>query len=248
MKIMHVILLLLLVTSLLAPIKPLHAQEGYTGASNVQLLYGQNVREPNSTLTTITFEHFGKYKAFEHFGFADFFHIPETNTFEIYSEWYPKISLSRLTKKEMNVGPLTDILIGTGYNALVRNLEDFFVVVGGLVWLFDVPGFSLSQLETYFYQHLGYPVSYQITYAWDVPIPITEKFILRTRGFIDYIGPYGSYQRQIITQPQLLLDLGVLWGSKGKLFAGTEWRYWNNFQGEQGKIESIPQFDILFQF
>lgn len=244
----HRVILLLLVTSLLLRIESLQAQAPYSGASNIQLLYGQNVRQPNSGLTTATFEHFGKYGSFEHFGFADFFHIPETNTFNVYSEWYPKISLSRLTNKEMKAGPLTDILIGTGYNALIRNLEEFFVVVGGFVWLFDIPGFTLSQLETYLYQHLGYPLSYQITYAWDVSIPVTEKFILRTRGFIDYIGPYGSYRRQIITQPQLLLDLGALWESEGILFAGSEWRYWNNFQGEQGSIESIPQFNILFQF
>lgn len=233
---------------LISSVNTLFAQTDYSGTSNIQFLYGRDIDHKRISLSTITIEHVGQSKAFEHFGFADFFYTSENDMFNIYTEWYPKVSLSRVKQRELNLGPLSDVLLGGGINATVLDIDDFFVILGGPVWQFDIPGFNLFQLETYFYQHLGHPISYQITYSWDVQISVSGKLKLRTRGFFDYIGPYGTYETQIITQPQLLLDVGNLWGTTGILFIGMEWRHWDNFQGEEESIESIPQMNVLIEF
>ena len=51
----------------------------------------------------------------------------------------------------------------------------------------------------------------------------------------------------LLAQPQLLLDLGNLWGAKDKLFAGVEYQYWHNKFGVDGVDESLPQVMLLWQ-
>lgn len=224
------------------------AQTGYTGGSNFQLLNGRDIEDRDIRLTTLTAEHFGSYKAFEQFGFADFAYNHDAQEFEIYTEWYPKLDLNYLINENLQWGPLSKVLLGAGINALVLNPEDFFVVVGGSVWQFDVPGFNLFQLETYVYQQIDFSTSYQLTFSWDMPLPISESIRLRTRGFIDDIGSYDTNARQLVAQPQLLIDAGNFWENPERLFFGIEWRYWNNFLGQEGVTESIPQLEIFYKF
>lgn len=223
----------------------LSGQNTYTGMSNIQLLYGEDIASRDISLTTLTVEHVGSYGMFEQFGFADFFYNHTADNFDIYIEYYPKIIVF---EEKLKLKPLSKILMGGGINTLVKNTDDFFVILGGPVWQFDVPGFNLFQLETYLYHHIDFDTSFQLTYSWDVPVQISEKVKLRVRGFIDYIGPYTSYEPQVVTQPQLLFDTGNLWNDPGKLFIGMEWRYWHNFAGQEGVTESLPQLEILFGF
>lgn len=223
------------------------AQANYSGSSNLQFLHGKDIEDRDVRLTTFTAEHFGSYKAFEQFGFADFSYNHDVEDFEIYTEWYPKLDLSYFINGNLQWGPLSKVLLGGGINALVLNPDDFFIILGGPVWQFDVPGFNLFQLETYVYQDVDFSTSYQLTFSWDVPLPISENIILRTRGFIDDIGSYGTYARQLVAQPQLLIDIGNFWENPERLFVGIEWRYWNNFLGQKGVTESIPQLEIFYQ-
>lgn len=227
--------------------------EGYEGNSNIQFLYGKSLFPENPDLATITLEHFGNYGAFEHFGFTDIMDYSD-GYFDLYSEYYPRFSLSDITNTNLRVGPLKEVFIGGGINALWRNIDQFFVVLAGPLLTFEVPGFNLFQLETYYYRQIGFQGSFQVTYVWDAPISLNERYKFRTRGFIDYIGPYNSlnqndsFSTQILAQPQLLLDFGNLWGSPGKGFVGTEYRYWYNYTGTPGRVESILQLVFFFPF
>ncbi|WP_187263546.1 outer membrane protein OmpK [Pontibacter beigongshangensis] len=223
------------------------AQVNYKGGSNVQLLYGRHLQH-SGQLATITLEHFGDYGAWEHFGFTDLFNNATLAGPDLYLEWYPKLSLSRITGSDLSFGPLSDVLLGGGVNVLFGGTEDFFASVVGPSFKFRIPGSGLLQLETYYYKQNGaaYKGTYQITPSWDIPLPLTEKVRLRFRGFMDFIGDRGPGSSQYLTQPQLFVDMGSLWAKPGKVYLGSEWRYWKNVVGIEGLDESILQANILF--
>ncbi|CAM3801069.1 hypothetical protein POKO110462_20390 [Pontibacter korlensis] len=224
------------------------AQVMYTGGSNLQLLYGRHLNQ-SGDMATITFEHFGMRGAFEHFGFADLSNNVSLQSPALYAEWYPKVSLSRATGSEVRLGPVNDVLLGGGVNVLFGGTEDFFVYLLGPAFKFALPGQGLLQLETYYYKQHGseYNGTFQITPSWDVKLPASEIIHLRFRGFMDFIGDRGPGAAQYLTQPQLFLDLGNLKGKPGRVYAGTEWRYWHNVVGLRDVNESILQVNLLFQ-
>jgi nucleoside-specific outer membrane channel protein Tsx len=223
------------------------AQVNYKGGSNVQLLYGRSLNQ-SGQLSTITFEHFGDLGVFEHFGFADLFNDASLAAPNMYLEWYPKLSLSRATGREVSLGPISDVLMGGGINVLFGGAEDFFVYTAGPAFKFRLPGQGLLQLETYYYKQHGaeYKGTYQITPSWDVPLPVSERVRFRFRGFMDFIGDRGPGTTQYLTQPQFFIDMGGLWDKPGKVYVGSEWRYWRNVVGIEGLNESILQANVLF--
>jgi nucleoside-specific outer membrane channel protein Tsx len=225
------------------------AQVLYQGGSNVQFLYGRDLNK-SADLATISLEHFGMFGAIEHFGFADTYNDVSLKSPNIYSEWYPKLSLSRATGSQIKLGPISDVLLGGGMNVLFGGEADFFVYLAGGAFKFDIPGPGLLQLETHYYKQTGseYNGTYQITPSWDIPLPVTDRFRLRVRGFLDYIGDRGPGTTQIITQPQLLVDLGSFRGKPDAVFFGTEWRYWHNVVGLEDVNEFILQANLLFNF
>ncbi|WP_162054242.1 hypothetical protein [Pontibacter pamirensis] len=222
------------------------AQVIYQGGSNVQLLYGRNLKQPGD-LATVTVEHFGSYGALEQFVFGDLFNDASLASPNLYMEWYPKVSLSRATGREIKLGPISDVLLSGGINVLFGGTEDFFVYTAGPAFKFRIPGSGLLQLETYYHKQLGeeYDGTYQLTPSWDVALPVSEKVHLRFRGFMDFIGDRGPGSTQYLTQPQLFLDLGNTWGKPGKTYIGSEWRYWNNVAGIEGLEESFLQANLL---
>ncbi|MBC5773044.1 hypothetical protein H8S95_03125 [Pontibacter sp. KCTC 32443] len=222
-----------------------HAQIIYNGGSDVQFLYGRNLKE-KADLATITFEHFGDYGSFEHFGFADLSNDVSLKSPDLYLEYYPKVSLGRATGTELKLGPISDVLLGAGINVLFGGPEDFFVYTFGPAIKFGIPG--LLQLETYYYKQHGssYNGTYQITPSWDIPLPASDKVQFRFRGFMDFIGDRGPGSSQYLTQPQLFLDLGALRAKPGKVYVGSEWRYWKNVAGIKELDESILQANLMF--
>ncbi|NDK57408.1 hypothetical protein [Pontibacter fetidus] len=236
---------LLLTGFLLLSSTTANAQVIYRGGSDVQLLYGRNLIQKGD-LATITVEHFGDYGAFEHFGFTDLSNDVSLKSPDMYLEYYPKVSLGRATGTEFKFGPISDVLLGAGINVLFGGPEDFFAYLVGPAFKFGVPG--LLQLETYYYKQHGaaYNGTYQLTPSWDIPLAFSETVQFRFRGFMDFIGDRGPGSTQYLTQPQLLLDLGAIKSKPGKVYFGSEWRYWNNVAGIKDLDESILQANLLF--
>lgn len=224
------------------------AQTGYEGNSNIQYLIGKYFGTNDQYRSTITLEHLGSFGAFEHFGFTDFYYDSPQNFFRAYLEWYPKISFNRAFNNEIRTGVLNDVLLGGGTNILFAEGSDFFVWLVGPVWKFNIPGFDLFQIETYFYKQFNVTGTYQITPSWVVPIPITDRIKFRTRGFVDFIGGHGLGPTQIVAQPQFHVDLGNIFGNPERIYLGSEWHYWKNVGGEPGVTESIPQLQLMVQF
>lgn len=228
-------------------VKQTKAQVIYQGGSNLQFLYGRQLNH-SGDLATITFEHYGSIGSLEHFGFADLSNDVSLKSPDLYLEWFPKMSLSRVAGSEVKLGPISDVLVGGGVNVLFGGPEDFFAYMFGPAFKFNIPGKGLLQLETYYYKQQGaeYGGTYQFTPSWDIPLPVAERVHLRFRGFMDFIGDRGPGGAQYLTQPQLFLDLGNTWAKPGKIYLGSEWRYWKNVAGIKGLEESILQANLLF--
>lgn len=242
---------LLLFTFTLLPILVL-AQSPYEGSTNVQLLYGENFEPNDEDLATLTPQHTGSAGIFEHYGFIDIYFETNREDFSAYLEWYPKISLSGTSNRSIGAGLLTDILIGGGINTSIVEGENSWVWLAGPVWQFSLPRVDFFQLETYYYQQLEYQGvtydgTYQITPAWDIHLPVTDQLRFRLEGFIDFIGDRGPGEHQIITQPQLLLDVGNFWDMPGRMYIGTEYRYWYNKGGEEDITESVFQGELRLE-
>ena len=75
-----------------------------------------------------------------------------------------------------------------------------------------------------------------------------SRFSLRFRGFIDLIGAEGDAVQQLLTQPQLLVDVGSGLGCEGRLWAGVEYQFWKNKYGIDGVDESFVQLKIMWEF
>jgi nucleoside-specific outer membrane channel protein Tsx len=248
------VLLHLILIALLGfiPYKNAMAQTQYKGSSNMQFLYGYDLSPADTDLATLTLEHVGSYGLAEHFGFADILKEINRENPTVYIEWYPKISLGRAMGKGGKMGLLNDVLLGGGINTLFGGDSDFLVYLAGPVWKFNIPGFNLFQLETYYYRQSNFKENdfrgtYQITPSWDVPFQIHDQFKFRARGFVDFIGDRGPGKSQIIAQPQFLLDIGNFWNKPDNFFFGTEWRHWRNIAGKEGMNESIIQLELLVQ-
>ena len=68
-------------------------------------------------------------------------------------------------------------------------------------------------------------------------------------GFIDFIGSRGAGTvYQVLSQPQLRIDIGKPFGRKGQLYAGIEYQYWRNKFGDDGVNESHPQLLLVWKF
>jgi nucleoside-specific outer membrane channel protein Tsx len=219
----------------------------YDAMWNVQLLGGRELAMDESlTRATFTLEHLGKVKAFEHFGYTDLIYNFQPGEFGFYTEYYPKISFGRLLNKNTKDEFLSDILLGIGTNFLITNKLDFFVFLTGPVWKLNMPGFNLFQIETYYYMQNEELGTFQLTPSWDASFNTYNNIRLRTRGFIDIIGPHGVGNTQLIMQPQILMDIGNFFKNPDKGYAGIEWHYWKNVGGDTEKTESIPQLQLIW--
>ena len=57
-----------------------------------------------------------------------------------------------------------------------------------------------------------------------------------------------TYAATLHTQPQLLVDVGKLWGAKGQFYAGVEYQFWKNKFGYEGQDQSLAQAMIQVKY
>jgi hypothetical protein len=82
--------------------------------------------------------------------------------------------------------------------------------------------------------------TWQVTSEWSLPFRIGPVRFVQD-GFVHFIGAEGTSNFNIITQPQLLLDVGRFAGYEDQLLLGVEVDYRYNEFGMQGKNELVPQ-------
>lgn len=63
-------------------------------------------------------------------------------------------------------------------------------------------------------------------------------------GFSDIAGAEGNGVANTLIVPRALVNLGSLAGQPGNLWAGIEWRYWDNKFGVDGVTENVVQLQL----
>lgn len=212
-------------------------------ATNVQALHGRGFELGDGERDILTFEHASGWSLGSNFFFFDVTE-PFGGDSDIYGEWYSRLAWSKLGITNEGTGLLQDVSFAASLN--VGN--GFRAYLAGLTLHFKVPRFSYLDVDVMAYDDRSdSDVTYIVTPAWELPFAV-GGLGCRFRGFVDLIGPEGERRAQLLTQPQLLIDLGKLWGTKDKLFAGVEYQYWRNKFGVDGVDESLPQVMLLWQF
>ncbi len=213
--------------------------------SNLQLLYGSNFHDryygnntSDGNMTTLTLEHFGTWAYGDNFffidltsgRFVDFGGVPTGSNSHIYAEWAPRISLSKLSGKNVNAGFFKDIFLAGELN---RDGLGFHAELIGLGTDLEIPGFNVASLNLYLRKDNLNKATYQVTAIWALPLGSLLSF----EGYIDINGTDND-GTEINTQPQLLLDIGQLLAeSTGKVMIGVEWYVHRN----RWMNSSVPQ-------
>jgi hypothetical protein len=139
------------------------------------------------------------------------------------------------------VGTLLYILITKG--KIPAYLGSSFAFITALTALLGATPGQVAGLNVY-YRYDNFALhTWQVSPWWDVPFklgPVSMVF----NGFID-ITTNKDGDLDIMTQPELLVDVGAFAGSPGKFHVGVEWylHSFTDFLG-QGQTVSAPQLMV----
>ncbi len=240
---------LLAALTLAALLAPAAAQAEF-GTTNFQLLQGysftKDANDPNSTtdekLTTLTVNHFSTWAYGDNFVFADFAKGKGVNfggDSNVYAEWHPRLFLNKLG------APAGGFIKNWGIAGEMNMGGNFFAYLGGATVDLAIPGFQVAGLSVFYrYDKFAYS-TWQVSPWWDVPFkigPTSWDF----SGFVD-VTTNKDGDIDVMTQPQLQLDLGAFAGAPGKISAGVEW-YLHTFTDFTGKSQTVSAPQIMVQW
>jgi len=213
--------------------------------SNLQYLRGWDYQLGSAKRSIFTFEHANGWKYGDLFLFVDAT-FEDSSDKTAYGELSPRLSISKITGRSLEYGPLKDVLLATTYERGERGLNRY-LYGGALDW--KVPGFSF--LKTHFYvrddPHAP-SKTWQSTVCWQIPFKLGRTGWV-CEGFADFAGSEGRLASNQMIVPRLLLDIGGLVGAgDSKYWLGVEYSYWHNKFGVSGVTESVPQLQVKWQF
>lgn len=210
----------------------------------------------------LTFQHASAWSLGESFYFIDLLDDGGADGFndvEFYGEWYPTLSLGRLTNRTVGGGPLRDIAFVGGIN--VDGDADVFKWLPGARLSWNVPGFVFFNTDVTAFidasrgtESGGAPRtddSFMVDVNWGAAFDLGSQSFWFT-GHAEYIGgttnEFGEPQEGwILAQPQLGWDIGkTVTGSANELFVGVEYQYWRNKLGTQNH-DNVPQLWVMWR-
>jgi hypothetical protein len=223
-------------------------------SSNVSISYlaGENYRDAITDKTgsgqVVTIQHAAFYSWGKSFSFIDReLYTDDVNDDATFGKIQADYSLTG------NKG-FTDSVVRDVYAAFMWehaakiNLDNLLF---GATVAWNVPGFIFLDTSVYYRDNGQDSFSnenddnLQLSTAWLVPFNIAGApfeftgFIHASTETKDSAGDDVAYQ--IISQPQLKLDLGHFWNQDNKFFIGIEYNYWKNKLGKKGVDQSTPQ-------
>ena len=229
------------------------------------LQYGEH-RNPFSAAghptLVITVQQASGWKLGDSFYFIDYLADGEEDGFndrDFYGEWYPTLSLGKLSGRAPRFGPVTDLALIAGVNAggdagVVKYLP-------GLRVSWKVPGFLFlnTDLTAYIDANTGVagggaPATgngFLFDVSWVLPFEAGGQS-LSMAGHAEYLSGTTDelghdVKGSILAQPQLTWDLGgALFGTPHQLMAGIEYQYWRNKLGTE-LDESIAQWLLVWR-
>ena len=213
--------------------------------SNIQFLSGNNYELGESQRTTATLEHANGWLYGDTYGFVDFVYSDGENS-TYYGEISPRLSLGKITKKDMSYGIIKDILLSTTFEKARGQGPQY--LYGGAID-FNLSGFKFFKTNAYVHDSTQLDgKTWQVTLAWNRPLNVgRSKFLIE--GFADLQGHEGTSNSNQLLVPRFLFDVGHALGTtENKLWAGVEYQYWHNKFGVDGVTESAPQAQLKWIF
>ena len=181
------------------------------------------------------------------------------NDRDFYGEWYPTLSIGKLSNREVRFGPIRDIGIIAGINIGID--PKLLKYLPGLRFSWDLPGFIFlnTDLTAYIDRNAGVEEggapktdhSFVFDVNWSRPFEIGNQ-AFSIHGHAEYIGSRTDELGQpvpgsILAQPQFVWDLGraIVYGS-GQIMIGIEYQYWSNKFGTD-ENESTVQLLLVWR-
>lgn len=221
--------------------------------SNIQYLYGSGYILGSKSRDIITLEHSDGWRFGQNYLFVDTINHrsnADPVSVEAYGEAYSYFSAGKILGRDLAFGPIKDIGSTLGFNAGSQpDTAPFRAYLAGVSVQFNIPNFQFLQIDMLAYKNERQAnTAFQLTSSWELPFNLFG-LPFRFRGFTDYITAGGvGPAPTIVSQPQLLLDIGALAGYKNRFLLGCEYQYWWNKFGLRGHTESLPQTLMILRF
>ncbi len=191
-------------------------------ATDVQILYGVNAKADavngtgtsNEKLTTVRFEHYGTFSLGDNYLSLDLFRGGQVggqgagsfggdSKYQSFFVYMPRLSISKLTEKSLEFGPLKDVGLTTRFE--YSSYANYRAVGPGLSFTWDVPG--LAYLETAAYARKTnfsgtHPL---IRVVWIAPFTVAGLHF-SADGLLLYSRP-DNLGSNILAQPELRFSL-----------------------------------------
>ena len=181
----------------------------------------------------------------------------DANAKEVYGEWYPSLSLRKLSGRAPSPSLLRDVGVTLGLNTGVRSTGPApFVLLPGITFDLNVPAFRFLSVGAFAYLDRGRfeghltgcsSNTFQVTPSWSLPFTVGRAGF-SFDGFADLIGRHGDCAAQVLFTPLLKLDLSRFWSKPGVLQLGVEWGYWHNKYAVDGLDEGVIQPSLIWAF
>ena len=180
------------------------------------------------------------------------------NDKNLYGEWYPTLSFSKLTGTEIRMGPIRDIALIGGIN--VDGDADVLKYLPGVRASWKVPGFAFLNTDLTAFIDASSGVgrggapqtsnSFMVDVSWALPFEVGGQSFA-VAGHAEYIrgttDEFGNQVRSwILAQPQFTWDPGALVGAANRLLVGIEYQYWRNKLGTDNH-ENVPQLLVIWR-
>ena len=238
---------------------PARAEEGFSTA-NIQFLQGWNYHDKNTNtsngqVSTVTFNYFTTWAYGDMNFFVDFARAQAhfVDTFSgaaktpigdslVYGEIQPRIGLGKTFGWKCPLGLFRDF--GPAFELNQGN--NFYAYLAGFGGDFNLPQPYVAGLNLYYRYDKFYGDGWQATTYWGIPFSVGPVgFALA--GFADFSKALTSHNSQsidIISQPELLVDVGALWNQPRRWWVGAEWNlHYNPVKSDQS-LQAMVQYTI----
>lgn len=213
--------------------------------SNVQLLRGYDYELGERQRTIVTLEHAHGHRYGDSYVWVDVIK-PDGGDHTYYGEISPRLSLSKMTGRDLSFGIVKDVLVSTTFEKAKDQGPQY--LYGGAIDL-NIAGFKFFKTNAYVHDSTELDgKTWQVTVAWNRPFEVGGVKML-AEGFADFQGDEGGRRPNQLAVPRFLVDVGDLAGyESGKVMAGVEYQYWHNKFGVDGVTESVAQAQIKWTF
>lgn len=196
------------------------------------------------------------------FLFIDFLQDSRTDGFNdknFYGEWYPTLSLGKISGHKVGAGTLRDIALISGIN--FDGDADVLKYLPGIRLSWDVPGFAFLNTDMTAFIDASSGVarggapktgnSFMFDVNWGASFALGRQDFW-VSGHAEYIGAVTSelgapVKDWILAQPQLGWDVGkAISGLAGKLFLGVEYQFWSNKLGTDDH-DNVAQLWLMWR-